>query len=157
MDVEVAIVDAETEADTHYKLKWDPSAGQAASQPRTDTTILGIADPDTPGREMLLLEEGDSVAAAIEEARRRIPEFKKLLDSSQAGVTVRVPWVCGDLHEIYEAAVVGRDGDELVVEFTPEYAPGPVRKTYSISDILDWTVYHENGQKSGGFTGAIVQ
>jgi len=64
------------------------------------------------------------LAAAVEEAQRRIPEFKALLDCPQAGVTVRIPWVCGDIHDIYEASLVGRNGDELEVEFTPEYAPG---------------------------------
>ncbi len=96
------------------------------------------------------------MAAGIEEARRRIPEFKALLESPQAGVTVRVPWICGDIHEIYEAALVGLRGDELEVEFTPDYTPGPVRKTYRFQDLLDWTVYHHNGQTTGGFTTRAV-
>ena len=64
---------------------------------------------------------------------------------------------CGDIREIYEAAVVGRNGDELEVEFAPDYAPGPVRKTCRFEEILDWTVHHENGQKSGGFTERAVE
>jgi len=155
MEIDVVIVDAETQVDTHYKLKWDPNAQPSVAAPSTkastDAAILVISGP-APGQETLLLAEDDPLTAAIEEARRRIPEFKELLDSPQAGVTVRVPWVCGDIRDIYEAVVVGRNEDKLEVEFTPDYAPGPVRKTYGLGEILDWTVHHENGQKSGGFT-----
>ena len=155
MNVDVVIVDAETQIDTRYKLKWDPNAQPSVAASPADASmepaILGISGP-APGQETLLFSEGDPLPSAIEEARRRIPELKALLDSPQAGVTVCVPWVCGDIRDIYEAALVGRNGDELEVEFTPDYAPGPVRKTYRFEEILDWTVHHENGQKSGGFT-----
>ena len=156
MEVDVVIVDAESRADTHYKLKWDGSERSSVVDPKTaspaETTIPGVRHPDSAGQEVLLFQAGDPLADAIEEARRRIPEFKVLLDSRQAGVTVRVPWVCGDIHGIYEANLVGRNGDELEVEFTPDYAPGPVRKTCRMEDILDWTVHHEDGRTTGGFT-----
>jgi hypothetical protein len=155
MDIEVGIVDSETKTETQYKLKWDPNASASAAEPPADvlreTNILAVSGL-APGQETLLFIEGDPVPVGIEEARRRIPEFKVFLDSPQAGVTVLVPWVCGDIREFIEAVLVGRAGDELEVEFTPRYATGPVRKKYRFEDILDWTVHHQNGQKSGGFT-----
>jgi len=157
MDITILVVDAESEEHKEYKLKWEPKAPPPPVVPEKDRSeepiILGIRDPSLPGKEVLFFRDVDAeLAAAIEEAQRRIPEFKALLDCPQAGVTVRIPWVCGDIHDIYEASLVGRNGDELEVEFTPEYAPGPVRKKYRIEEILDWTVHHQNGQKSGGFT-----
>lgn len=157
MEITVLVVDAESEEHKEYKLKWEPKAPPTAAVPETDRpaepVILGIRDPSLPGKEVLLFSDEDAaLAAAVEEARRRIPEFRALLGNPQAGVTVRIPWVCGDIHDVYEASLVGRNGDELEVEFTPDYAPGPIRKTVRMGEILDWTVHHTNGQKSGGFT-----
>ncbi len=154
MDIDLAIVDSATEEVSEYKLKWSPhekppAAPKSAEKP---LEVLGVNGP-APGQVTLLFEdEHAGIAAGMEEARRRLPEFKALLDSPQAGVSVRVPWVCGDLHEILEAGVVGRNGDEIEVEFTPDYAPGPVRKKYRLDEILDWTVHHQDGTTSGGFT-----
>ncbi len=158
MDIDLAIVDSETEEVSEYKLKWSPHEEPPPSPKSAEKPleVLGINGPN-PGQATLLFGEEDaSIAAGIEEARRRLPEFKALLDSPQAGVTVRVPWVCADLHDIYEAGVVGRNGDEIEVEFTPDYAPGPVRKSYRFDEILDWTVHHEDGTTSGGFTNRDV-
>ncbi len=131
---------------------------RAKNDPLEGPTFLSIRDPSLPGKEVFLFSDEDAgLAAAVEEARRRIPELKVFLDSPQAGVTVHVPWVCGEIHEVYEASLVGRNGDELEVEFTPDYAGGPVRKNYRMDEILDWTVYHQNGQKSGGFTTRALQ
>jgi len=157
MDITVLVVDAETEEHKEYKLKWEPKVPATAPVRENDRPeepfILGVRDPSLPGKEVLLfMDEDAELAAAVEEARRRIPEFKALLDCPQAGVTVRVPWVYGDIHDVYEASLVGRNGDELEVEFTPNYAPGPIRKTYRMGEILDWTVHHTNGETSGGFT-----
>jgi hypothetical protein len=156
MEVDIVIVDTETRASANYKLKWEGGQRSNGIDVETDlrleTTIPAIRHQNSPGQDVLLFPEGDPLAAAIEEARRRIPEFKTLLESRQAGVTVRVPWECGDVRGIYEASLVGRNGDDVEVEFTPDYAPGPVRKTYRMSDILDWTVYHEDGRVTGGFT-----
>ncbi len=154
MDVDLVVVDSETEEATEYKLGWSPHEILPPSSTDQDEplNVLGLAGPDA-GQVTLLFEEKDAgIAAGIEEARRRILEFKALLDSPQAGVTVRVPWVCGDLREICEAGLVGRNGEEIEVEFTPDYAPGPVRKKYRFEDILDWTVYHQDGTITGGFT-----
>jgi hypothetical protein len=155
LNVEVVVVDADTKESKQFKLKWDPTARPGVAAPTDeapkDPLVLGIRDPSLPGKEVLLFED-EQLALAIEEAKRRIPELKALLDSPQAGVTVRVPWVNGDIRDIYEAALVGRKGDELKVEFTPDYAPGPVRITCHFDDLLDWTVHHENGTVTGGFT-----
>ncbi len=154
MDVDLVVVDSETEETTEYKLKWSPSDTPPPTPSVTEEplNVLGIDGPDA-GQATLLFEEKDAaIAAGIEEARRRIPEFKALLDCPQAGVTVRVPYSCGDLRDIYEAGLVGRNGDEIEVEFTPDYAPGPVRKKYRFEDILDWTVHHQDGTITGGFT-----
>ena len=157
MEITVLVVDAETEEHKEYKLKWEPKAPPTA--PASDKNrpaeviILGVRDPSLPGKEVLLFSDHDAeLAAAVQEAQRRISEFKALLDCPQAGVTVRVRWECGDTHDIYEANLVGRNGDLLEVEFTPDYAPGPIGKTYHMGEILDWTVHHTNGQTSGGFT-----
>jgi hypothetical protein len=132
--------------------KWEVFNSAANDSPE-EPRFLGLQDHSMPGKEMLLFRDEDAgLAEAIKEARRRIPEFKALLESPQAGVTVRVPWVSGDVREVYEGSLVGRSGDELEVEFTPDYTPGPVRKKYRMEEVLDWTVYHENGQKTGGFT-----
>jgi hypothetical protein len=157
MNIEVVVVDAGTEESKQYKLKWDPNARADAEVTGDETpkepVALGIQHPSLPDKEALLFQEDDEeLASAIAEAQRRIPEFKALLDSPQAGVTVRVPWVSGDIREIHEAGLVGRKGDELKVEFTPDYAPGPVRITCRFEDLLDWTVHHENGMMTGGFT-----
>ena len=157
MDITILVVDSKTEEPKEYELKWEPKPPPISSVPKPDrsaeSTFLDVRDPSLPGKEVLLFTDDDAgLAGAIEEARRRIPEFKALLDAAQAGVTVRVPWECGDIHDVYEASLVGRNGDDLEVEFTPDYAPGPVRKTIRIDQILDWTVYHENGGKTGGFT-----
>jgi len=162
MDITVLVVDSKTEEHREFKLKWEPKPPPIPSVPEPDrpveSTFLGIRDPSLPGKEVLLFKDNDvGLATAIEEARRRIPEFKALLDAPQVGVTVRVPWECGDIHDVYEATLVGRNGDQLEVEFTPDYAPGPVRKTIRVDQILDWTVYHENGQKTGGFTSGAMQ
>jgi hypothetical protein len=159
LDVTVVIVDIETEEHKEYKLKCEPMAPPSPSVPEEDepeeAVFMGIRDPSLPGKELMIFKDEDAgLAAAIKEAQRRIPEFKAMLDAPQAGVTVRVAWKCGDIQDVYEASLVGRNGDELEVEFTPDYAPGPVRKIYRIDEILDWTVYHENGQKSGGFSDA---
>jgi hypothetical protein len=163
MDVTVLVVDAESEEHKEYKLKWEPKAPPTAPVPEKDRSeeplIPGVRDPSLSGKEVLLFSDEEAeLAAAVREAQRRISEFKTLLDIPQAGVTVRIPWVSGDIHDVYEASLVGRNGDELEVEFTPDYAPGPVRKTYRMEEIMDWTVHHTNGQKSGGFTTrAILQ
>jgi hypothetical protein len=162
MDIAVLVVDPVTEEHKEYKLKWEPTPPPPTSAPEpgrpAESTFLGIRDPSLPGKEVLLFTDNDAgLARAIEEAQRRIPEFKALLDVPQAGVTVHVPWECGDIHDVCEATLVGRKGDELEVEFTPDYAPGPVRKTFRIDQILDWTVYHQNGQKTGGFTSGAMQ
>ena len=120
------------------------------SAPKLESAPNGLATPQN-------FDLSSSLATAIAEARRRIPEFKTLLNLPQAGVTVRVPWVRGDIQDVYEASLVGRDGDQLTVEFTPDYAPGPVRQNYRFEDILDWTVYHENGQQTGGFTACVME
>lgn len=128
------------------------------SQASTNPASAGNRTPAQPGGEVLQVSlEEPAMAAAIAEARRRIPEFRMLLESPQAGVTVRVPWICGDLREVYEANLVGLTGDELEVEFTPAYAPGPVRTKCKMEEILDWTVYHEDGRQTGGFTRRAVQ
>jgi len=133
---------------------FNSSASQASTNPASD----GSRKPAQPGGEVLHVNlDEPAMAAAIAEARRRIPEFKALLESPQAGVTVRVPWVCGDLREVYEANLVGLAGDELEVEFTPAYAPGPVRTKCKMEKILDWTVYHDDGRQTGAFTTRAVQ
>jgi hypothetical protein len=157
MNFNVVVVNSETEESKEYVLKWEPNARPDAEVPRSEVSnapvALGITDPSFSDKEVLLFSEDDKeFALAIEEAQSRIAEFKALLNSPQAGVTVRIPWVCDDIRDIYEAALVGRKGDELEVEFTPDYAPGPVRKTYGFDEILDWTVHHKDGTVTGGFT-----
>jgi len=157
IDITVLVVDAESEEHKEFKLKWEPQGPPTAAVPEKDKSgepiILGVRDPSLAGNQVLLISDEDAeLATAVEEARRRIPEFKALLDCPQAGITVRIPWVCGDIHDVYEASLVGRNGDELQVEFTPDYAPGPIHKTYRMGEILDWTVHHTNGQTTGGFT-----
>lgn len=152
MNVDVVVVDASTGESKQFKLKWDPNA-RLGDELLKDPVALGLRNPSLPGKEVLLFEENDEeLASAIAEARRRIPELKKMLDSPQAGVIVRVPWIDGEIRNVYEAALVGRKGDELKVEFTPDYAPGPMRITFHFDDLLDWTVHHENGTSTGGFT-----
>jgi len=154
MDIDLVIVDSQTKEATEHKLKWSPHGDPLPTPTSLEKPleVLGINGPN-PGQVTLLFgEEGAGIASGIEEARRRLPEFKALLESPQAGVSVRVPWVYGDLREIYEAGLVGRNGDEIEVEFTPDYAPGPIRKKYRFEDILDWTVHHQDGTTSGGFT-----
>jgi hypothetical protein len=138
-------------------LGWEVF-NSAASPASTNPASAGNPKPAQSGGEILHVSlDEPAMAAAIAEARRRIPEFKALLDSPQAGVTVHVPWVCGDLREVYEANLVGLKGDDLEVEFTPAYAPGPVRTKCKMAEILDWTVYHQNGQQTGGFTTRIMR
>jgi len=153
LNFNVTVVNAGSGESKEYVLKWDPDARPEAEVPSDEPVALGIRDPSLPGKEVLLFQEDDKeLALGIEEARRRIAEFKTLLDSPQAGVTVRIPWVSGDIHDVYEATLVGRKGDELEVELTPDYAPGPVRKTCHFDEILDWSVHHHDGTITGAFT-----
>ena len=157
MTVDVVVVDAKTEESKQFKLKWDPNA-RSGDEPPKEPVALCIQDPSIPDKEVLLFQENDKeMAAAIAEARRRIPELKTLLDSPQTGITVRVPYVSGEIRDVYEAMLVGRKGDELQLEFTPDYALGPVRISCNFDDLLDWTVHHENGTTTGGFTERVLE
>lgn len=153
MNVDVVIVNAENEESREFKLKWDPNAKPDIKAPNQTPP----EPPAAPGEEVLLFKKDDpQLTQAIAEAQRRIPELKALLESPQAGVTVHIPVADGNVGDVYEASLVGRKGDELEVEFTPKYAPGPIRKTFHFKEILDWTVYHENGETTGGFTARVL-
>jgi hypothetical protein len=153
MNVEVVIVNAENEESREFKLKWDPNAKPGIETPKQTSTEPSAV----PGEEVWVFKKDDPrLAQAIAEAQRRIPEFKALLECCQSGITVCVPFANGDVGEVYEGSLVERKGDELEVEFTPKYAPGPIRKTFHFKEILDWTVYHENGETTGGFTASIL-
>ena len=160
LEVECTIQDPATgETLTLGASVWNPCAAALMPSQGTDPTpgTPATANLPTADRPACDCDDSPDLTAAIAEARRRMPEFKTLLNSAQAGVTVRIPWVCGDIRDIYEASLVGRDGDQLTVEFTPDYAPGPVRKNYRFEEILDWTVYHENGRHTGGFTARAIE
>jgi hypothetical protein len=154
MNVDVVVVNAESEESKEYKLKWDPNALAEVDVPGHKLAQAPAPhNSSSPDEDAMIFQgKNEELERATAEAKRRIPELKKLLNSPQAGVTVHIPCVDGDIRNVYEADLVGRKGDELEVEFTPDYAPGPVRKKIQIEEILDWTVHHENGATTGGFT-----
>jgi hypothetical protein len=161
LNFNLVIVDVESEESREYLLKWTPDMRPDEEIPRdkraNPPSVPGISDPSLPNKEVLLFREDDKdLGTAIAEAQRRIGEFKTLLNSAQAGVMVCIPWVCGDVREVYEATLVGRNGDKLEVEFTPDYTPGPIRKTFHIDEILDWTVHHNDGTTTGAFTARLI-
>jgi hypothetical protein len=57
---------------------------------------------------------------------------------------------------MHEANLVGRKGDELEIEVNLENSSPPIRTTCDFSEIIDWTVYHQNGRCSGGFTKRVM-
>jgi hypothetical protein len=100
---------------------------------------------------LVIRDDDPEFVAATAEARRRLPDFLELLKSPQAGVTVRVPYLHEGVRQMCNAALVGKDGDALQVEISVDDATPPVRATFQLNEIEDWTVHHANGQCTGGF------
>lgn len=116
---------------------------QSPPPPGSDPPPLTIDDDDP---EML---------AAINEARRRLPEFKELIAVPQDGVTVRVPLLDQGTQFYHDATLIGRKGDTLKVEITLDENTPPIQRSYDMSQIRDWTVI-QKGHRIGGFTTRVM-
>jgi uncharacterized protein YegJ (DUF2314 family) len=108
--------------------------------------------------------------AAIEEARRRLPEFRRVLDEDARRI---IPVIEGALVKAAVTSVstgetehiwledVGFEDDRIVgtVASAPNAIPEVVHGediTVSSEDVSDW-VYREGGHTFGGFTVKLMQ
>jgi len=132
------------------QLHMEPSSDSEFDQPAPTLSSTGQPPP------LVTQDEDPEFVAATEEARRRLPEFLRLLKSPQAGVTVRVPYHHHGVRELYDAALVSQKGDVIHVEIALDDAAEPIRATYNLAQIEDWTVLHANGQRTGGFTTRVM-
>jgi hypothetical protein len=111
------------------------------------------ADSEPPP---LVINDNDpEMIAAINEARQRLSEFKALIAFPQDNVSVRVPLINQGTRCLYDATLVGRNGDALEVEIELDAGSPGIRRTYDIAEIEDWTVI-KNGHRIGGFTTRVM-
>ena len=132
---------------------------QVQMEPSSDSEFVQSAPTaDSTGHpaSMVTRDDDPEFVAATAEARRRLPEFHQLLKVSQAGVSVRVPYLRNGVRELHDAALIAMDADKLQVELTLDDAAQPIRASYDLGQIEDWTVLHANGQRTGGFTTRVM-
>jgi len=104
-------------------------------------------------------DDDPAMEAAVEEARRRWPEFVAAFDSRRAeqNFAVKAPFSDGKNTEFMWAAVTDLE-DDVIIMGTLENEPVSVNMSYgsrvrvSSADLTDWIISEKNASLKGGFT-----